>query len=277
MSSELFFILGALIFVGVAFRALAGKKANLSPTKCAALVMDGKAEFPQVCTVAKALGDIMKRQAGRLNKPLLFLRVCGDFYDDFYPIKPPNPDLSAKARANALMAACIQHYKQIRARKIHGEGNGHLVAFCEGVGYSLATFRRLSEIIPDMGPLVHTLDPKPAYGDRDFYAAFYREIGRMTPIPQGFIETSLILRLSCFVSRGSENVAMDLSGTAGSDDPLLITRDPLPLEDIAEGFAGEAEGAFPEGVTPFFSEKTGSDVPVSIQRVPAPQGNDPNL
>jgi hypothetical protein len=277
MSSELLFLMGALVFVGLLFRTLAGNKANLPPTKCAALVMEGKADFTHVCTVAKTLGDIMKRQAGRLNRPLLFLRVCGDFYDDFYPIKPPNPNLSAKARANALMAACIQHYKQIRERRIHASGNAQLVAFCEGVGFCLATFRRVSEIIPDMVPLLNSLDPKPVYEDRDSYAVYYREIGRLTPIPQGFIETSLTLRLSCFVSRHSENAAMDFSGTAMTDDPLLITRDPLPPEDIVVGGAGEDEQDFSGEVTSFFFEEDEPDTPSAIPQAPAPRDNGPNL
>ena len=203
--SEYFFIASMIIITGICIHLLARKKETLPATTCIALVLAGKADLFSVYIAATVIGSSVRWQADRLNRPLLFLRVCGDFYDDFFPPNLPSAELSPRVRANMLMASCIRFYKQTGAKKTSSSSKDDLTAFCEGAGFCLSSFRRLAEIIPEMASLISALDPKPHYMDREPYAEYYREIGRLAAIPQDRIEISLSIRLSCFANERVES------------------------------------------------------------------------
>ncbi|MCC8193990.1 MAG: hypothetical protein LIP28_05025 [Deltaproteobacteria bacterium] len=204
MYNEFFLAASVILIIGAALHALTRKKRTVPATKCLANVMQGKADLAGVQTAATMLAAGVRRHADKLNRPALFLRACGDLYEDFFPPNLPDPALSAKARANLLMAAYIRRYTQAGARKPANIGDVNMFTLCEGAGYGLATFRRLAEIIPDMVFVADTLGPRPTFDERESYAAYYREAGRLTNVPLDLLESSLSVRLAAVGSGGPQ-------------------------------------------------------------------------
>ena len=206
--NEFYLAASALVIIGAALHALTRKKRKKVPaTTYLARVMEGKADLAGVQAAATMVGNGVKRFADKCNRPPLFLRACGDLYEDFFPPKPPDPTLSPKAQANALMATYIRRYRDASSRRPDTVSDVNLFNLCEGAGYGLATFRHLARFIPDMVFVAESLGPKPSFEERDAYASYYREAGRLTNVPLDLLESSLGIRLAG-ISRGRQQDAV---------------------------------------------------------------------
>lgn len=197
---EFFIAASAIMIIGAALHGFTRKKKPGPGTQCLAKVMQGKANLAEVQAAAAMVGGGIRRYADKCNKPPLFIRACGDLYEDFFPPKHPDPGLPPKARANALLAAVINRYSEANERRPSNVSDIRAFNLCEGAGFALATFRRLAEVIPEVALMADSLAPHPGADGRELYASLYREAGKLTNVPQELVETALSTRLAAMSS-----------------------------------------------------------------------------
>lgn len=221
--TEFFLAAGALLLIGAGFHAFGRrkKKTGKPATKSMENVKRGKASFDEIQAAGIMIGRGLKRLADKLNKPSMFMTACGDLYEDFFPPQRPDPTMSAKEQANVLMATFIRRYTEPVTRSDVDVNDIHDFHLCEGAGCGLATFRRLAEHIPVMAQLVASLAPKPGLADRDIYASFYREAGRLTNVPMDRLEAALSARLAVMTGGGSRQEAAQGDSTL-NESPVLF-------------------------------------------------------
>lgn len=199
---EFFVVASAIMIAGAALHGFRRKGKSGPATQCLSKVMRGKANLAEVQTAAAMVGGGIRRYADKCNMPPLFIRACGDLYEDFFPPKHPDPGLSPKARANALLAAVISRYSEADERRPANVSDVRAFNLCEGAGFSLATFRRLGEVIPEVALMADSLAPHPGADSREVYASLYREAGKLTNVPQELVETALSARLAAILGSG---------------------------------------------------------------------------
>ncbi|SBW05479.1 hypothetical protein KL86DPRO_20494 [uncultured delta proteobacterium] len=193
---EFFLVASAIMIIGAALHSITRKKKTHPATNCIARVLQGKANLLEAQTAAAILGGGIRRYAERCDMPPLFIRACGDLYEDFFPPRRPDPSLPSKTQANALLAAVINRYSESGNRKPADVRDIRAFNLCDGAGFGLATFRRLAEVIPEVTSMAGSLAPPPDAESREMYASLYREAGRLTSLPQELVETALKTRLA---------------------------------------------------------------------------------
>lgn len=196
---EFFIVASAIMIVGAALHSVTRKKKPPPATNCIAKVLRGKASLLEAQTAAAMLGSGIRRYAERCDMPPLFIRACGDVYEDFFPPRRPDPSLPPKTQANVLLAAVVNRYAESGNRKPADIRDLRAFNLCDGAGFGLATFRRLAEIIPAVASMAESLAPPPDAESMEMYASLYREAGRLTSLPQELVETALKTRLAAIL------------------------------------------------------------------------------
>lgn len=191
-------IVCAAILAGFAVHAFRRKKRVNHGLPHLEKVMQGCANEEQLLELADALAKSVISSAKSGRKPPLFVTASGDVYDDFFPPRELREDCTAEQYANAVLADCVNRYREARRNRNVDISDFHAYALCAGAGLAVSAFRRLAEYSSDMRDLAEFLAPVPAPEDWADYLEYYRQAGELLDVPKARVDARLLKRREAF-------------------------------------------------------------------------------